>query len=51
MRYPAMAKIYANLVRQQLRAVTEEDAVAWGVPMVPAFIRDDVIALLEGDAT
>lgn len=34
-----MIAMYADLVELQLRALTVEDAQAWGVPIVPAFLR------------
>ena len=42
-----IVKTYADLVELKLRAVTEQDAQDWGVPMVPAFIRTKVIAEIE----
>lgn len=42
-----MVAMYADLVEGQLRALTEEEAQAWGCPMVPAFLREKVKAEIE----
>lgn len=42
-----IVKTYADLVEQQLRALTQEDATAWSVPMVPVKYRGDVVAEIE----
>lgn len=39
-----IVKMYADLVEQQLRALTDEDATAWSVPMVPVIYRARVEA-------
>lgn len=41
-----IVKWYADLVEQQLRALTQEDATAWNVPMVPVIYRARVEAEL-----
>lgn len=41
-----IVKMYADLVEQQLRALTEADANAWNVPMVPVIYRVRVEAEL-----
>lgn len=41
-----IVKMYADLVEQQLRALTQEDATAWGVVMVPSIYRARVEAEL-----
>ena len=41
-----IAKIYADLVQDHLRALTQEDATAWGVVMVPVIYQARVEAEL-----
>lgn len=41
-----IVKMYADLVEQQLRALSQENAVAWGVVMVPSIYRARVEAEL-----
>ena len=41
-----IVKMYADLVEQQLRALTEADATTWGVVMVPTIYRARVEAEL-----
>ncbi len=42
-----IVKMYADLVILELRALTEADATAWGVPQVPALYRERVAAEIE----
>lgn len=46
-----IVKMYADLVQQQKRALTTEDAETWGVPLVPAYIRVRVEAELASRQT
>ena len=46
-----IVKMYADLVEQQLRALTQEDATAWGVVMVPMIYRARVEAELASRQT
>lgn len=41
-----IVKMYADLVEQQLRALTEADATAWNCPLVPVIYRARVEAEL-----
>lgn len=41
-----IVKMYADLTQQQLRALTEADATAWSVPLVPVIYRARVEAEL-----
>lgn len=43
----ALAVMYADLVELQLKALTKEDAQAWGCTIVPAFLQTQVKAELE----
>ncbi|MBK5244278.1 MAG: hypothetical protein JJE18_04505 [Eubacteriaceae bacterium] len=46
-----IVKMYADLVQLELRALTQEDATAWGVVMVPAIYRVRVEAELVARQT
>lgn len=42
-----LVKMYADLVELKLRAITEQDAQDWGVPIAPIRYRQKVIDELE----